>query len=266
MSSHVWILGVKNRYRGLELERQLARNKITFTNFWGEDAEAIVTNPALAKYEKKFVNFALGRPLTPGEEACARGHLAIFEEFLNTNHEWALILEDDARLIDNLDFLREGLPYFQESVLIAIHDGPGYRFTKPDTHLKRVIDQFIPVQRLLELPSCANGYLFNRNAVGALNLVKARELLTVADWPYVFSYKYFLYASVEPLITTAENNNSLIGERGNLQTKHISFWVPRPSRVIIALKYGIDFKLALYREIVLKIKRVYHKCLQNFKE
>jgi len=266
MSHHIWILGVKNKYRGNELERQLASSGLAFSNYWGTDAGAVVENPALAENKNNFAKFALGRSLTPGEKACAQGHLAIYEEFLQTNHEWALIFEDDARLMDKLDFLKGSLPVFKESVVVAIHDGPGFRFTRHDKSVKLVIDQFVPVQRLLELPSCAHGYLINRKAIESLNLKKARELLTVADWPYVFSHKYLLYASVKPLVTISNNSNSLIGERGDPAAQEVKFWIPSLTRVVIAVKLGIDFKLAIYREIVLKIKRVYNKCVQNLRK
>lgn len=38
-------------------------------------------------------------PLTPGEIACAQGHLAIYHHIVKHNYHYSLILEDDVILI-----------------------------------------------------------------------------------------------------------------------------------------------------------------------
>lgn len=263
MSLHIWILGVREHYRGLELEAQLKSSGIDFSNYWGVDANGGFDLEELGSPDFRFAEFAIGRPLTDGEIACAIGHLGIYQEFLHSNFEWALIFEDDAQIIDLKSFFDLNLTHINEPIVISLHDGPGFRFKRPSKIAITLSRKFVRMQKLLELPSCAHGYLINRKAVEMINFTAARKLLTVADWPYIFSYKYKLFSTVIPLVTIKDSTKSLIGDRTNFQSQGINFWKPSYRRARIASEFGIDLKLAIYREVIIKVGRVYHRVLQK---
>src|SRR5690606_11915877 len=47
------------------------------------------------------------RDLVPGEIGCFMSHIKVMQEFLKSNYEFALIIEDDAKLYDNFKITME---------------------------------------------------------------------------------------------------------------------------------------------------------------
>lgn len=262
MNVGIWILGVKRNYRGSELESQLVESSFEFKNLWGID----VVNENLedtAEYKKVNLDFArvlLGRKMSPGEIACAIGHLRIYQEFKDTNLEWALILEDDARIVKKLDFLKSGLPKLQAPLIIGIHDGSGMRVKIKECRETKNLACNVSVTRLLELPSCNYGYLMNRRLVEQIDFEHSLKFMSTQDWPYIWPNKFQYFVSNEVFVTTIDQSvYSLIGSRSKSSIRSNSYFLPNLYRFIKILRFGVPFKIVLYKEFILKFRRIIGK-------
>ena len=259
MNVGIWILGIKHKYRGSELESQLAESLFEFKNLWGVDAvnENLEDTAEYKKIDLDFAKVLLGRNMSPGEIACAIGHLRIYQEFMETNLEWALILEDDARIIKKLDFLKSGLPRIQVPLIIGIHDGPGRRVKVRECNETETRVSNILRTRLLELPYGNYGYLMNRTLVEQIDFGNSLKFMSTQDWPYIWPKDFQYFVSNEVFVTTISTNlNSLIGSRPASFIGSNSYFLPNLFRFIKILTFGVPFKIALYKEFILKFRRI----------
>ena len=99
----IYILGVPEKYRGKNLESRLTNFGLEFLLVEGidgaslnEDASNLLINQSLAQAQ-------YGRKLTNGEACCTIGHAKIAKKFLESNEDWALVLEDDVILDENFN-------------------------------------------------------------------------------------------------------------------------------------------------------------------
>lgn len=262
MSCHVWILGLRDFYRGQKLEEQLKFQNLDFSNFWGfngnKDLNLIKDN----NINQKFPGFIYGRDLLPTEVAASLGHIAIYQELLNSPNEWALILEDDAQIAPKLmEFISKLIDYKKPAV-ITLNSGAGFRFYKLSIIPRGLHKKIVEISRLLELPSLAHGYLVNKQAVLMMDFGKMKNLISVADWPYIWpsSFEYYM-TKINYVSVGDKNSTSLIGDRESLASASPSYWMPSINRLMTAHKFGISFKQAFYREVWIKILRFCYRML-----
>jgi hypothetical protein len=259
MNVGIWILGIKHNYRGSELESQLGESLFDFKNLWGIDVikENLEETTEYKKINLDFTKVLLGRNMSAGEIACAIGHLRIYQEFKESNLEWALILEDDARVVKKLDFLKSGLPKVEVPLIIGIHDGSGMRVKVREGKETKTLVSDILVTRLLELPSCNYGYLMNRRLVEQIDFEDSLKYMSTQDWPYIWPNDFQYFVSNEVFVTTIDQNlNSLIGSRPASLIRSNSYFLPNLIRFMRILKFGVPFKIALYKEFILKFRRI----------
>jgi hypothetical protein len=259
MNIGIWILGVKHNYRGHELESQLNESLFQFKNLWGIDAarENLESTTEYKKVNLDFARMLLGRKMSAGEIACAIGHLRIYQEFKETNLEWALILEDDARIVKKLDFLKLGLPIVKVPLIIGIHDGPGMRVKVKECKDTKILERNILITRLLELPSCNYGYLINRRLVEQISFEDSLKFMSTQDWPYIWPNDFHYFVSNEVFVSTIDQNlNSLIGSRPTSLMRANSYFLPNLVRFIKILQFGVPFRIAFYKEFNIKFRRL----------
>jgi hypothetical protein len=259
MNVGIWILGIKHNYRGSELESQLDESLFEFKNLWGVDVvnENLKDASEYKKINLDFANVLLRRNMSPGEIACAIGHLRIYQEFKETNFEWALILEDDARIIKKLDFLKSGLPRVKVPMIIGIHDGSGKRVKVRECKETNTLVSNVLITRVLELPFGNYGYLMNKRLVESIHFEDSLKFMSTQDWPYIWPNNFQYFVSNEVFVTTIDTNlNSLIGSRPASLIRSNSYFLPNLIRFIKILRFGVPFKIALYKEFILKFRRI----------
>ena len=244
---HIWILGLKDGYRGNNLEIELKAQKLKFSIFWGINGSKRKEINQIPNYTSNFSNFLYGRDMLSTEVATSLGHIGIYGEFLKSNYEWALILEDDVRIDSGLSYFLECLTKYKEPAVISLSSGEGFKFKKHTFLHERFKVKNHEILRLLELPSLAHGYLINRRAVEMIDLKESKRLISVADWPYLWPKSFQYYMAKVSLVEEDDSNfGTLIGDRKSLAANPPSFWLPSIRRSITAYKFGVNLQLAFY--------------------
>lgn len=270
MNVGVFVLGVADCYRGLDLERYLTTNGIKFQNIWGINAsktpdlvEARYTSQARA-----FSKFVHGRELVPGEWCCSQMHFDAYQELLKSSFEWALILEDDAIILKDLEFVISGLSQLAFPAVVSIHDWPRNTFKKIPNFNRFVNVSPMEILEVRELPYCTYGYLLNRKAALYTDIEKCRTLVSTPDWPYLWPKQIRLFSSKQNYISTKSGiEASIIGERPKTKLKvgrKIIFFLPNIYRIFCAVRKGVPIQTAFYREFFIKMFRLFNFMKNKF--
>lgn len=256
-----YILGLRNNYRGAELEKQLKLFGIFFEIQWGLEPERDLVE--INCYQnKEFQKFVYRRNLSKKEIACTLGHRKIYESFLRSRFEWALVLEDDSELIHDPSILIEALPKVTLPILINIHDSASIRMVK-----KRNLDKIskelckkegdFQMRSLIDAISGTYGYVLNRKSAEELLALKFRNSLGVADWPYGTSKRVKIYDVLPPIVSPRKaHDQSIIGARDSIKVRR-AFRIPRPDRAFLGMCLGIPRQIAFHQEVVLKITTLF---------
>jgi len=83
------------------MSKQLKEQGIEFERLQAIDGRSYVFSKV---YDESLCIKKNGHPMTNGEKGCALSHINAYEEFLNSNSDYLLVLEDDIEL--PLDFFR----------------------------------------------------------------------------------------------------------------------------------------------------------------
>jgi GR25 family glycosyltransferase involved in LPS biosynthesis len=194
-----FVLGLKSQFRGKDLVTQLADSKVDVKIVWGLEVD---------KFEKNFLNslvdnrksrYILGRRLSFGEVSCALGHLEMYEEFLLTNKEWGLFLEDDAIVETSFEAVLKNLPNDLPPSIISLTSAQDERFEpRPFPFLVNELrfgDDYIFRQCAIA-PVLAHAYLMNRvGALRATHLLRGKKIYSPADFPFQFRNHFDFYVS-----------------------------------------------------------------------
>ena len=214
---NTYILGVKELYRGEELEKQLLTQGISFSNFWGRDGRFFSKSEIETYVNRKKSKFILGRTLNVGEVCCRLGHQEIYCDFLQSEMPWALILEDDSVILDHqlamiLQDLREtevpsviqlsGISNSRGVPVYAVeNDLSGFPFSK---------NRDIQLFATLTIPETTNAYLINHAAAKKISELDSKGgWYYPADWPLEWSSKVCFFYTLRSYIADA-GNSSLI--------------------------------------------------------
>lgn len=98
---HIYIVSLKNEFkRRSDISSQLDALNIKYTFFDAVDASC---SKLISDFrDDKYTLENTGKVLTNGELACNLSHFSIYENILEYKHDYTLILEDDAIVIDDL--------------------------------------------------------------------------------------------------------------------------------------------------------------------
>lgn len=148
------------------------------------------------------------RKITKSEVGCALAHQKAQQNFLDSGTKYGIIFEDDAELIQAIDFnvVDNYLDNTQPRILIFGWI-PGYAIThseeiQNDSNLLSVV---VP-------PTCAFAYAINRPA--AKILTSSKKVADLADWP-IYTFNKIEYAIVDKPWAEASQDpsQSIIGIR-----------------------------------------------------
>lgn len=105
------------------LSARLQALGIPFTLVYGVDGAKL--GPSLLKrLRSRWQNLLMGAVLTEGELGCYLSHLLVFETFLRTSQsEYALVLEDDAALPEDLSAICSWLTSHRPTISFLTHGG-----------------------------------------------------------------------------------------------------------------------------------------------
>lgn len=189
-----FVLGVKGKFRGESLIQDLTELGISAQIFFGIDASE--NRDFLETQVNQEGSLLLqGRKLGLGEVACSLGHLGIWRAFLKTDQSWALVFEDDAKLIEDITNLLDSLSSFENPTIVQLH-----RSIPEDKTIllrKRIqiagSDKAAPqawILRKMNFSSGAYAYLMNRSAAKiAVAISENQKIINITDWPYLWRHK-----------------------------------------------------------------------------
>lgn len=147
-----------------------------------------------AVYDEQSVRHYAGRSMTAGELGCALSHLSCYEAFLASEAVWALILEDDAELPDDLMALLDELTEQANSWgLDAFSLGPVRKFVFGRS--RPVLGyQIIDPIRIWN----AHAYLINRSAAKAMLTHNTPVRFMADDWATYRELSGLRLAALDP--------------------------------------------------------------------
>lgn len=207
-----YIIGLEDSFRGGILENQLSAIQVEF-----ERVNGVVGTyqglPVSAFADQSGVIRVLGRPLNEGEIGCALAHQTVYQRIIaDDGTDWALVLEDDSRLVraEQLKELTLNLDRFEKDIPTVICF---YALTLLAGKRIFTLTDGLSVSELLITPSSTSAYLINKAA--AIEFAsKGLPLVSPADWPQRAEGKIrFLLAFPFIFEHDFEHSDSAIGDR-----------------------------------------------------
>lgn len=176
------IIGVPESYRGKLLEQDLNSLKVPFSSAHG----ILISNNEFENeefHERETARLLLGRDLTKGEVGCALAHRAAAKRLTLSDKDFAIIFEDDVRLVGEPDFnlirtyLNSNLPRilllgWNEKFSVASSTRRPLNANSPKAYS-------VP---LLVPPTGTFAYAMNRKAAEVM-ASGPKKIDTTADWP-----------------------------------------------------------------------------------
>lgn len=163
----------------------------------GIDSKLISNLEATKIVSQKAARIVLGREISIGEACCSLVHLQAYTDFVHSENEWVLILEDDAVLLD------EKIKEFDFSLKISTPtilkvSSPTHEDSYIDTlrHADDILVSAAGFKRLRFPTSMAHSYLINRSAAKIAVANTPREKIHfTADWPYLWDAEVSFWQS-----------------------------------------------------------------------
>jgi glycosyl transferase family 25 len=213
---HTFIISLpKDQHRREPLERQLRSLSMPFSVEQAVHGKALSQQELEASYDRKKALRLFNRELSRGEIGCALSHVAIYEKMCANDIPCALVLEDDAKILDDdlpASLAKLARLYADETPVVVLLNHveryAGNTKTRLDDR-QSVYDAYRGV--------CAHGYFINKAAAEIL----ARNLspvYVVADkWEY-FQERFVSVKALVPYpigLTAASLSSSIdaMGER-----------------------------------------------------
>lgn len=157
---------------GLEYERMVAVDRLNL-------------NPSIPEYDAKGYRLRHGRKFHDGEIACYLSHIACLRAFLNSSNEYALILEDDCHLPNDLyAIIQTAIQNSAEWDILRLSTvNSGWRIPY------RKFDQSRSLAIALTREKGAGGYMVNRRCAE----IFLKELLPIrVPWDIAFDFEYMM--------------------------------------------------------------------------
>lgn len=255
---HIYILGVKDNFRGGNLTNELEGNKdVSFEIHWARRVDLLdLENQDFSN--SHFAKFAVGRKLKCEEISCADGHNEIYKKILDRRLPWSIVLEDDVWIVGQLDSVNSYLFDTEIPTIIFLnklaekvsHSNDEYKSENEKSF--GLVKQFLP-------KNIACSYAVNLAAVKMINEIQNYHLISSPDWPYRWSPRVDFYQVVLPIFEhPIQGENSLIGDRYSGREKILNR-IPNPIRLFRALMFHIPFDIAYKKEISFKYKLIFRQ-------
>ena len=206
------IIGLVDRYRGPELERQLTSANIAWVRSPGVEG-TYDGKPVEEWVDQYAARRVFGRELTPGEIGCSLAHVDACRTFLTQGDDWTLILEDDARvaapdrLVAVLSAVETDLDPNVPQIVMLFARGVVGDIDSKDT------DASVIGRPTLLAPYTATAYVINRSAAKEI-VQRALPVVSPADWP-IATLGTIAYRCVHPWVVAPDvtTQQSTIGKR-----------------------------------------------------
>lgn len=241
-----YLLGVKDHFRGEQLLVGLSKVGIDANIVWGfdssknDDLEAIELS-----VDRKVSKFLNRRSLSHGEIACALGHLRIYSEFAKSEKNWALVLEDDATVSEDLFLImREVCDSLILPSVIQLHgnaDNPSNAdflipISKIDPNSNFPVTDWLIKSKVAE--NTTHGYLINKQAVLIINqLMNGRKITSTADWPYEWKHKVEFWKTLNDYVVQSQAPSLIELDRTSMREQAGHF----PTKLLRLLRFLVDF-------------------------
>lgn len=207
------VIGLEDRYRGAELERQLRAMEVNVQ--WSPGVIGSYEGAPVASYaDQNAARVLYGRELKLGEIGCALAHRDSYRTLLASDCEWALVFEDDARIVrpDALaELIRvfDAMPADAGASILMLYG----RQMVADPRFHEPVG-LSHIHELARTPMTATAYFINRAA--AQHIVDTGlPLRNPADWPVsVEGTIAFAGAYPWPVVPDETGEVSSIGSRG----------------------------------------------------
>ena len=248
-----YILGTRFGYRGKNLESELHFRGIKFLNIWGFDYRSTSTDVIKRRVLVKESRHLIGRNLSLGEICCALGHQEIYKKFLATSEPWALVLEDDARLMTDFN-PNEIINQIKidDSAIIQLYGIElvlNQQRIRSDVLIKEVSEVSADIALLRIIPELTHAYFINRSAAQHLVNACANGIHSTADWPILGLRNIKFYSTLKSIFQTTDAGSIIEAGRddlsGNTERPDGSFWKIMKSLLFInSIKgrtYGLSF-------------------------
>jgi GR25 family glycosyltransferase involved in LPS biosynthesis len=223
--AQILIIGVPERYRGHGLEESVKNLGLSFVNIDGINGSNLAHSVFERETEKHVSNFLIGRELTRGEYCCARAHIQAYTELVESDKNWAIVLEDDAILaIDFIDELKKLTVIDDIPTIIQLYGIETYQYQLrnfpwilSDIEKAKATKEIIRVSRYWPYPERTHGYLINKSAARiAVEKMERSLYVSTADWPFEWRSKISFSVSVFPIIELTSNGSIIDEDRSRI--------------------------------------------------
>lgn len=220
--THFFIIGVPGRYRGRTLEENLITHGASYERVEGIDGQSMPISAFENATDSRVSRLLLGRELTKGEYGCANAHLLAYKKIIESDHTWAIVLEDDAELsIDFIQQLDQIEVKSNKARVVQLYGIDVYRSQIRDhPWFLNMIDRrscegnLIDIGRYWEYPERTHGYLINKTAAAiAVRTMEAKRILTPADWPHEWRKFITFSISLNQLVGLSQESSMIEIER-----------------------------------------------------
>ena len=213
IAPQIYILGLQDRYRGLNLETFLRNQNASFKPVWGIDARVEENAKVLETFaDQNLAKSYSGKKLLLGEIACAELHHRTYKEFFESGAEWSVIFEDDiGELLLPISVLSDLFSELGSEPTIVKFDVSPERFRK---FIRNAIIEKsgFSLQEDFTLSYNTRAYGINRRAVRIIiETMKDSLFVNQSDWPIQWRYKVRAL-SVSPRIALDNLNQSSVIE------------------------------------------------------
>jgi len=183
-----YMLGLTgDRFRGQGLLSRLQAMGISCTFVEGIDARVAPAGALGSRVDQNAALLAYGPHLSDGVVACAIGHQMMYRRFVNSHADWALILEDDAKLLHDPRLLMGALRGVCKPTIVQLNvNRSPYVMEQREV---RAGDQTMPLtlRRHFDPTFGAYAYLINRTAAMiAVQCSDRYRIVNPADWPFLW--------------------------------------------------------------------------------
>jgi GR25 family glycosyltransferase involved in LPS biosynthesis len=188
-----------------------------------------------------------------GEVGCALAHRAAMHAFLNSNHKFGIIFEDDAEVISEFDFdILSELLDSDRPIIVVLGWIPGMAVSR---NPRTIVNE--ELVELITPPTCTFAYAINRSA--AKSIIGGNErIIDVADWPIYMFNKVHFYAPRWPWVTANHNPEfSTIGVRSSpISTSTIGVL---KSRIRLSTYFAALILLSVTNKLGASPKQIVHQ-------
>jgi Glycosyltransferase family 25 (LPS biosynthesis protein) len=180
-------------------------------------------------HSKLITNLICQRKISKTEVGCALAHKKAVKNFSQSEYPFTIIFEDDAEILNNIDFERlENYLNVDSPRIVNLGWIPGYAVTYPKSI--QTNNHFLTV---VMPPTCAFAYAMNRPAIG--KLLNQEKITDLADWPIqTFNQVEYAIPDRQWARATQDVNQSLIGIRTNERSLQIRFTFMSKIRLIFS--------------------------------